>query len=539
MPNALLVYPEMPPSYWGFKYALDFVGKRSAMPPLGLLTVAAMFPADWPLRVVDMNVRPLTDEDLRWTDVVLTSTMVVQAPSLHDVIQRCNRAGKPIVCGGPHATSFHEEISAPYSRGEGVDHFVLGEAEEAFPSFLRDLRQGTAQRLHRATGWPDITRTPLPRHDLIDLSAYGSMAVQFSRGCPFDCEFCDITKLYGRVPRTKSTAQVIAEMDLLRRLGWRGAVFVVDDNFIGDRRAAMELLREAARWQVAEKYPFSLFTEASVNVASTPGMLDAMADAGFAQLFIGIESPNDATLAATRKGQNTSRKTDAASHLLQAVREVQGHGIEVAGGFIVGLDGDTEFDSHVEFIQAAGIPMAMTGLLTALKGTDLHARLQREGRLLGESTGNNTDVALNFVPRLPAERLVAEYGRVVSTLYEPTLSKYFERCWTLLRNLKPHEHWVRRVTSSELMALPRSLWRQVLSRQGPAYLRFLARVLSRRPRLFPEAVRLAVMGYHFEKVTSHAMASARSYVEAERAAAAEAVASFGTIASPGVGAGST
>lgn len=521
MPNALLVFPEFPPSYWGYKFALDFVGRRSAMPPLGLLTIAAMFTADYRLRVVDMNTAPLTDDDLHWADLVLTSTMVVQKQSLREVIGRCNRARVPIACGGPHPTTFHDEIASSLGPGERVDHFILGEAEEVFPRFLRDLREGRAGRLYRAEGRPDVTRTPLPRYDLIRLEHYGSMAVQFSRGCPFDCEFCDITKLFGRVPRTKTDEQVIAELELLHRLGWRGAVFMVDDNFIGNKRAAMSLLPRIEKWQAARGFPFSLFTEASVNVVEVPGMLEALASAGFTLLFVGIESPNQAALRLTHKLQNTTRKADADGYLLRAVREIQRHGIEVAGGFIIGLDGDEEFDSHVAFIQAAGIPMAMTGLLNVVKGTDLHARLEREGRLLpgpATPTGNNTDVLVNFVPRIPAERLVAEYRHVISSLYQPSLASYFARCWSLLESLPPSPRWHRRLTWRELLAVPRSMRRQVLSRQGPAYVRFLARVLVRRPRLLPEAIRLAVMGYHFEKVTSQSVAVAtfRQYLEAER-----------------------
>ncbi|MFQ5930572.1 MAG: B12-binding domain-containing radical SAM protein, partial [Acidobacteriota bacterium] len=300
MPNALLVYPEFPPSYWGGKFALDFVDKKSSMPPLGLLTVAGMFPSDYQLKVVDMNVMPLTSADLNWADLVFTSTMIVQKDSLQEVIERCNRAGIPIIAGGPHPTSFYEDI-------EGVDHFVLDEVEDILSDFLQDLKNGTPQRIYRAPAKPDVSRAPLPRYDLINVHDYGSMALQFSRGCPFDCEFCDITKLFGRVPRTKTNEQVLAEFDLLYNLGWRGSLFLVDDNFIGNKRAAMSLLPDIARWQKERDFPFSLFTEASVNLARLEPLMDAMVDAGFATVFLGIETPNPEALLKTKKKQNTRK----------------------------------------------------------------------------------------------------------------------------------------------------------------------------------------------------------------------------------------
>ena len=504
MRNALFVYPEFPPSYWGYKYALDFAGKKSAMPPLGLLTVAGMFPKDYQLKVVDMNVNPLTDADIDWADVVLTSTMIVQKESLYEVIQRCNRAGVPIVAGGPHPTSYHDSIR---EEADGkVDHFFFGEVEEIFEDFLTDFEAGVAKDVYREKRKPDITITPMPRYDLINIHDYGSMALQFSRGCPFDCEFCDITKLFGRVPRTKSNEQMMREFDLMHRLGWQGSLFVVDDNFIGNKRDAMRLLPEVKAFQKEKNFPFDLFTEASVNLVEIPEMLDAMSDAGFNMVFLGIESPNEDALLMTKKKQNTNKEEDAGSYLLRAIRTIQNSGIEVTGGFIIGMDGDKEFDSHIRFIQEAGVPMAMAGLLTALKETNLYHRLQREGRMLDESTGNNTDITLNFVPELPREHLISEYRRVVSTLYDPTLENYFERCLTLIKNLKPVSHGKGRVGKTELMAVARSIKRQLFSKQGPAYLRFLINVLKDYPSMIDKAIRLAIHGYHFEKMTSQTVA---------------------------------
>jgi radical SAM superfamily enzyme YgiQ (UPF0313 family)/polyhydroxyalkanoate synthesis regulator protein len=510
MPNALLVYPEFPPSYWGYKFALDFIGKKSSMPPLGLLTVAGMFPEDYRLRVVDMSVMPLTDADLGWADLVFTSTMIVQKDSLKEVIERCNRVGVPIIAGGPHPTSFFEEI-------EGVNYFVLDEVEDIFSQFLQDLKNGTAKKIYRSPKKPDVTKTPLPRYDLINLRDYGSMALQFSRGCPFDCEFCDITKLFGRVPRTKTNEQVLSEFDLLYNLGWRGPLFMVDDNFIGNKRDAMRLLPDVAKWQKDRNYPFALYTEASVNLVGMEPLMDAMVDAGFNMTFVGIETPNPEALLKTKKKQNTKKGED--NYLLSAVRKIQQKGMEVTAGFILGLDGDSQdaFDMQIRFIQEAGIPIAMVGLLTALKGTNLYNRLKNEGRLIEESTGNNVSIALNFKTEMDRQSLIDGYKRVLSTLYDPTLKNYFERCLTMLKHLKPTHHNVRRIRKTELMAFARSIRRQMLSKQGPAYLRFLAKVIKDHTRMFPEAVRLAIMGYHFEKITSHQIAADdfKGYLEVE------------------------
>ena len=501
MRNALFVYPKFPPSYWGLKYALEFIGKKSFMPPLGLLTIAGMFPKNYALKVVDMNIEPLTDAHLEWADVVLTSTMIVQKDSLYEVAEHCNRASVPIIAGGPHPTSYYANIKE--ETDAVIDHFLFGEVEEVFEEFLTDFQSGCAEEIYREKRKPDITKTPLPRYDLIDINSYGSMALQFSRGCPFNCEFCDITKLFGRVPRTKSNEQMLAEFELLYKLGWNAGVFVVDDNFIGNKRDAMRLLPAVQQWQEERQFPFSLYTEASVNLVEIPEMLDAMSDAGFNMVFLGIESPNDEALLSTSKGQNTNKEEEAGSYLLRAVRKIQNKGIEVTGGFIIGLDGDTEFDSHINFIHEAGIPKAIAGLLTALKETDLWHRLNEEDRLLVESSGNHTDMTLNFVPEIPRDELITEYRRVISTLYDPTLKNYFARCLTLLEHMPYTRHNARPIQKEELLAFIRSIQRQLFSRQGLAYARYLVKVLKDYPKMFSKAVQLAIMGYHFEKLTRY------------------------------------
>ncbi|MGR3311047.1 MAG: B12-binding domain-containing radical SAM protein [Candidatus Brocadiales bacterium] len=503
MKKVLLVYPEFPPSFWGCKHAIEFIGKKSVMPPLGLLTVAGMFPENgYELKLIDMNITSLEDEHITWADFVLTSTMIVQQKSLREVIARCNRIGVPIVAGGPHPTSFHDQI-------KGVDHFVLDEVEEIFPQFLEDFGNGGAKKMYRAPEKPDVTKTPLSRFDLLDLDAYRSMALQFSRGCPFDCEFCDITKLFGRIPRTKTNDQMLAELDFLYDLGWRGPVFLVDDNFVGNKRDAMRLLHAIAGWQKEKGHPFSLYTEASVTLVEFEPLMDAMVDAGLNMVFLGIESPNPETLKKSNKNQNIKKGVD--NYLLHAVRTLQGKGIEVTGGFILGLDGDGPevFDAQIDFIKEAGIPIAMVGILNALRGTTLYNRLEREGRLLAESTGNNLDITLNFIPEMDRQMLINGYKRILTTLYDPTLSNYFQRCWTQLKNLKLTEHNIGCIGKAELLAAMRSFRRQLFSKQGPAYLKFLLKTIFRYPKMFPEAVRLAIMGYHFQKHTEQALLSSK------------------------------
>src|SRR5712691_5186304 len=498
--NALLVYPEFATSFWSFKFTLQYLGKKSSMPSLGLLTLANMFPKDYNLRLVDMNVQPLTDADLHWADLVCTSTMIVQRKSLENVIARVKRAGKPVVAGGPHPTSYWEDIAE-------VDYFLLGEVEGTFPLFLRDLEHGTAKHIYMPQEKPAITQTPLPRYDLITMRAYGSMLLQFSRGCPFDCEFCDITKLYGRVPRTKTNEQMLAEFTLLYDLGWRGSLFLVDDNFIGNRRDALRLLRALIAWQRERHYPFTLCTEASMNLVEYDELMDAMVQAGFTSIFVGIETPTPAALLATKKKQNV-RKDDP-EYPLHAVHTLQGKGFEVMGGFILGLDGETPevFDLHISFIQHAAI--AMEGLLTVLKGTDLYYRMEREGRLRGDTSGDNVDTHLNFVPEMPEEILKAGYKRVLNTIYDRRLEHYFARCWTLLHNLdrsrapKPMDTPLR---LTEMTRFVLASMKQLVSAQGPAYLQFLSRVITRHPDMLREAFALAAKGYHLRKITEQVTA---------------------------------
>jgi radical SAM superfamily enzyme YgiQ (UPF0313 family) len=484
--KALLLYPEFPDTFWSFKHALQFIGKKASLPPLGLLTVAAMLPANWTKRLVDVNVRKLREKDLAWADMVFISGMIAQQDSAHELIARCRAAGKTIVAGGPLFTLGYEQFPA-------VDHFVLNEAEVTLPGFLRDFERGAARRLYASSEFPDIRQTPAPLWELADLRRYASMSVQFSRGCPFDCDFCNITAMFGHRPRTKTTAQVIAELDSLHRAGWRGAVFFVDDNFIGNKRALKEdLLPALIQWQKSRRGT-PLFTEASINLADDEELMRLMVEAGFNQVFIGIETPEEAGLAECNKRQNRGRD------LIADVKRIQRAGLEVQGGFIVGFDSDTPtiFARQSEFIQRSGIVTAMVGLLQAIPGTKLHQRLNLEGRLIGQTSGNNLDGTTNFIPRMNRETLREGYRSLMGHLYAP--GPYYQRIHTLLREFAPPK-----ITGSlnwrYIMAFFRANVRLgIIGRERFHYWGLLLWTLFRRPSHFPLAVTLSIYGHHFRK----------------------------------------
>ncbi|TAL37505.1 MAG: DUF4070 domain-containing protein [Spirochaetes bacterium] len=483
----LMIYPEFPTTYWSFKHSLAFVNKKSSIIPLGLITVASLLPEDWESKLVDMNVEPLRREDVEDADMVFLSAMIVQRRSFDEVVRLCNECGTPVVAGGPFPTALHGEIS-------GVDHFVLNEAETTLPGFIRDYEAGNAKHLYESQERPDITKTPAPRFDLVDFSKYQNAAIQNSRGCPYNCEFCDIIELFGRNPRFKDPDQFVREMDLAYRNGARGSIFIVDDNFIGNKRKVKELLRKIIEWQREHAYPFALFTEASVDLAADDELLALMVEAGFDMVFVGIETPDAAALAECSKGQNLR------SGLFESVEKIQRAGIEVTAGFIVGFDsdGDDIFDRQIDFIQRAGIPMAMVGLLSAITGTQLYRRLEKEGRLKADNNwqGSNTnDLQLTFVPRMPEARLVEGYKKIIATIYSPR--RYFERCRVFIDRLPAAS--VRTdppLTMTDIRAFFLSLVKQTFSRYGLSYLRFLARVALRNPSAFALAVRFAIKGYH-------------------------------------------
>src|SRR5436190_23411487 len=424
--KVLLINPEFPDTYWSFRHALPFEGKRCAFPPLGLLTVSALLPKEWERRLVDLNIEQLKTADIEWADMIFATAMLVQKESLREVVRRCKSYGKRVVLGGPYVTSTREQLPP-------ADHLFRGEAESTLPQFVADLARGEAKAIYEAPERPALSTTPIADFALANMKRYSAMSVQYSRGCPFSCEFCDIIEIYGRVPRTKSNQQMLAEFDALKALGWRGTVFIVDDNFIGNKKNVRQLLPELARWQKENGYPFSLITESSVNLADDEPLLDNMRDAGFRRVFLGIETPVEESLKEAQKSQNRG-------NLLDSVKKIQSYGMEVMAGFIVGFDNDPAdiFERQIDFIRKSAIPLAMVGLLNALPDTQLWRRLEKEGRLLADSSGNNTDGSLNFVPRMDPAILIKGYQRIMQTIYSPR--EYYQRALDSMRRTAQQFH---------------------------------------------------------------------------------------------------
>ena len=487
--RVLLIYPENPDTFWSFKHTVGFVSKKAAFQPLGLMTIAAMMPREWELELVDLNVEHLRDEHIERADYVLISGMIIHKDSVHAIVKRCRAFAKPIIAGGPLFTTGH--LGFP-----DIDHFVLGEAEEVMPALVSDMEQGTLKPIYKASGRPEITHVPVPRWDLVDMRNYVTMSVQFSRGCPFDCEFCDIIVMNGRVPRTKTPEQLVGELEALRSRGWKEMVFIVDDNFIGNKKRSKELLRAIIAWREKSKAQMGFFTEASVNLADDAELIELMVRAGFKKVFLGIETPSLASLKECRKLQNTRHD------LLDSIATLQRAGMEVMGGFIVGFDNDEEdiFHRQFEFIQRSGVVEAMVGLLTALPETRLYHRLMSEGRLEADSTGNNTDAVMNFKPKLPREFLQDGYRELMKRLYEPKV--YYARIRTFLRHHEPSGPRLR-TSLTDIKAFLRSIWALGVRHRGRrGYWRLFLGTLFRRPRQFSNAIELAIVGHHFRRVAS-------------------------------------
>jgi radical SAM superfamily enzyme YgiQ (UPF0313 family) len=486
--NILLLYPEFPDTFWSFKHALKFVRKKASLPPLGLITVAAMLPPSWERRLVDLNVRPLRDNDIFWADLVFVSAMAVQQDSARQVITRCKSAGIPVVAGGPLFTTGYEAFP-------DVDYFVLNEAELTLPHFLADLQDGVPQRYYTATEFPDLSLTPAPEWGLLDLNKYASMAIQFSRGCPYRCDFCNVTTLFGHKIRTKTSERIIAELDGLRERHWQDSIFFVDDNFIAHRSyLKKELLPALIEWRRSNKVTNKFYTECSINLADDDELMELMVNAGFNQVFIGIETPEDAALQACGKQHNTSR------NMLDNVHRIQHAGIEVQGGFIVGFDSDTPsiFQKQIDFIQKSGIVTAMVGILQALPGTKLYERLSSEGRLLPHSSGDNADSNTNIIPTMDPELLRKGYREMMNQLYAPKY--YYQRIRTLLKEFQAPK-LNGRFRMSQFMAFMRStVILGVIGRERFQYWKMLTWTIINRQQALPLAVTLAIYGHHFRKV---------------------------------------
>lgn len=489
--KVLLVYPVHPVSFWNFKFALKFVLKKYPNPPLGLMTVAAMLPSDWKKRLVDMNVEPLSDHHLKWADLVFLSAISIQQASAREVIQRCRKAGVRVVAGGPLFTN-------RYASFEGVDHFVLNEAEVTLPRFLEDFQKGSPKPLYQAAEgeWADLTHSPLPLRSLARLSQYGAMNIQYSRGCPFHCNFCDITTLFGRQHRNKTTAQILDELDDLYLRGWRGSVFFVDDNFIGNKRHLKEsVLPALADWMNRHRWPFAFYTQASINLVDDSELIRLMTQAGFDRVFIGIETPESKSLEESNKSQNRNRD------LIHSVQRLHQAGLEVMAGFIVGFDHDPPdiFDRQIRFIQSSGVVSAMVSMLRAMDGTILYQQLKDQNRLLHEDSGNNTEFSVNFIPEMGAERLIEGFRGLISKIYSPEY--YYKRIVNFINHFKPtYRRMPATFTPQMIWAFLNAVVRLgILGEERRHFWRLLSWTFIHHRNLFPRAVTLAIYGWDYRK----------------------------------------
>ena len=490
-PKVLLVWPKFPPSFWGFEGALKILPESATMPPLGLVTVAALCPPTWTLRLLDHAFDAITDEDLQGADLVMVSAMHAQRADAVAILRRARALGTRTFIGGPWASSEPEVV------GLEADHLMVGEAEEVFAGIAQALEDGTARSVYRVTEKPAISGSPIPRFDLLRMDRYTAMPVQFSRGCPFECDFCDIITIYGRTPRTKSPAQLIAELDTLRELGWSGDVFVVDDNFIGNRKNALLLVKEIAAWGSAHGQPFTYYTQASVDLAERTELMEAMVAANFIFVFLGIESPSPEALAGSKKFQNLRKDT------LDQVRIIQDKGLWVTAGFIVGFDSDDAaiFERQREFIEQAAIPWAMAGMLQAPPTTPLFDRMKKEGRLIEDSDALSNFSGPNFRTAMPLPMLFHGLSILLKKLYEP--DTYFRRALRSLEawHTKPSQTVPDSVASRDLRLLARSMWIQgIWSGYRRAYWRFLWTIFRRyrdNPVKFTMGMGLLVSAQHF------------------------------------------
>jgi radical SAM superfamily enzyme YgiQ (UPF0313 family) len=483
----LLLYPKYPDTYWSFKYALKFISKKASNVPLGLITVAPLLPDTWEKKLIDLNVTRLRDNDLKWADYVFISAMSVQMASAREIIARCMEFKKKIVAGGP---LFTEE----YDRFTEIDHLVLNEAEITLPLFLKDLENGRPERIYRTDKFADITKSPLPDYSLLKSGAYATAGIQFSRGCPFDCEFCDITALFGRKVRTKTPAQIIAELDQLMRIRWKGSVFFVDDNFIGHKnKLRNELLPAIITWMELNRNPFYFITESSIDLADDEDLMVKMVKAGFEKVFVGIETPEVNCLTECNKLHNNNR------NLMECVNTIQRQGMEVFAGFIVGFDNDPPdiFQRQIDFIQKSGIITAMVGLLNAPRFSKLYRRLHNEGRITDQFSGDNTDYSINFVPVMGKNELLNGYQKIIRNIYSS--KAYYERVLTFLKHYDPPS--VRRWSFDKIMALLKSIvYIGIFKKHRVYFWKIFFWSIFNKPKSFPLAVTYSIYGYHFRRV---------------------------------------
>ncbi len=488
--NILLVYPKYPDSFWSFTHVLPFISKKAAVPPLGLVTVSAMLPSKWNKKLVDLNVTSLRTSDIVWADYVFISAMYIQKESVNKVLDECIKNKVKVVAGGPLFTQEY----ANYPR---IDHFVLNEAEITLPLFLHDLDLGeTPQHVYQTGEFADITTTPAPDYHLLSAKDYAFMNIQVSRGCPYSCDFCEITALLGHKVRMKTPQQIINELETLYNLNWRGPVLIVDDNFIGNKHEIKKNLLPAMKsWMQSHNHPFKFNTETSINLADDEELMQLMVETGFTSTFVGIETPDEKSLQECHKTQNKNRD------LLQSVKKIQNAGMQVSGGFIVGFDSDTPsvFQRQIDFIQQSGIVSAMVGLLNAPKNTKLYERLKAENRLTVESSGNNTDASMNFIPKMNRKELLDGYKTIITGIYSP--KPYYQRIRQCLNNYKRPKTRNGKVQLNYLTGFVKSIFIIGVASSGRReYWKFLFWTLFRKPGLMIDAITFAVYGYHFRTV---------------------------------------
>ncbi len=489
--RVLLLYPLFPKTFWSFEKILELIDRKVLLPPLGLITAAAIFPAEWEYKLVDHNVREVTEAEWEWADLVILSAMIVQKQDFLEQIQIAKRRGKRVAVGGPYPTSVPEDALAA-----GADYLILDEGEITIPLFVEAVQRGEPQGVFRAPNGerPDVTTTPIPRYDLLELDAYDSMSVQFSRGCPFQCEFCDIIVLYGRKPRTKTPEQLLAELDFLYELGWRRAVFMVDDNFIGNKRNVKLLLKQLKGWMAEHQYPFAFNTEASVDLAQDPELIQLMVECNFNAVFLGIETPDADSLELTKKFQNTR------SSLVEAVQTINRAGLRIMAGFIIGFDGEKKGagDRIIEFVEQTAIPTAVFGLLQALPNTALWHRLEKEGRLYNHKSDGNQFALMNFVPTRPVEEIAREYVHAFCTLYEP--AKFLDRVYRHFLHMTPSpcKAPFRMPSLVEVRALLTIIWRQGIKRSTRwQFWRQLFSILRQNPGIWDHYLIVCAHAEHF------------------------------------------
>ena len=489
----LLVYPQYPDTFWSFRHALKFTHKKALNTPLGILTIAAMIPEDWEKKAVDMNTNELSDKDIIWADYIFLSAMIAQQNSAREVVDRCKKLNRKVVGGGPLFTTGHKEFDF-----SDIDHIVMNEAEITLPLFLEDMKNGCPRPIYQTDRRADVTKTPTPIFSLLDLQKYASVTIQYSRGCPFDCEFCDIVILDGHRPRTKTKEQLISELDAVFDLGYRGSIFIVDDNFIGNKKKLKaEIMPAITKWQEKRHYPFSFLTEASINLADDEELMRLMSDAGFNNVFVGIETPNEESLYECNKYANKNRD------LPTAVKILQNHGFQVMGGFIVGFDSDpvSIFKSQISFIQKTGIVTAMVGILMAPPETKLWHRLKKENRLLPGGTGDNTDGTTNLVPKMNFDFLVNGYKLILRSIYSP--KEYYERIATFLKEYRPSKKVASRIKLDAYnmkSLIKATLLLGIKDRASRYYWKLIFSSLLKYPRQIGLCITLAIQGFHFRKV---------------------------------------